>query len=39
MGSAATICAHAAHGGCFERCRMKSGRYDGAERNHYFREE
>jgi hypothetical protein len=37
--SAAKTSAHAVHGGCFKRCCMKSGRYDGAERNHYFREE
>ena len=27
------------HGGCFKRCCMKSGRYDGAERNHYVRDD
>jgi len=37
--SAATTSARAVRGGYFKRCCMKSGRYDGAERNHYFREE
>jgi hypothetical protein len=37
--SGATICARAVRGDCFKRCCMKSGRYDGAERNYYFREE
>jgi len=37
--SAATTFAHATRGGCFKRCCLKSGRFDGAERNHYFREE
>ena len=30
------ISAPAARGGVFKRCCLKSGRYDGALRNHYF---
>src|SRR5689334_24076023 len=35
----ATTSARAARGGCFKRCCMKSGRYDGSERSHYRRED
>jgi hypothetical protein len=34
--SAATICAHADQGAGFKACCMKSGGYDGANRNYYF---
>jgi hypothetical protein len=35
--SGATICALAAADRDFKRCCLRSGRYDGANRNHYFR--
>jgi len=36
---AATTYVRAVHGGHFKRCCRKSGRYDGALRNHYLRED
>jgi hypothetical protein len=27
------------HGGCFKKCCMKAGHYDGSERGYYFRED